>query len=118
MLARSLLKMSGKSWYSSGTELRSTDASEITERAFAVTSERASWKTSMLSILWMQANAATLTRAVFGASSFGVTSWGSEIGVASEVEAFKGGDVGDELGACGVVLNEILPSTQSTDCSG
>ena len=96
-------------------ELRSTDASEVAERAFAVTSERASWKTLVLSILQMQANAAALMRAIFGASSFGVTSRGSEIGVASEAEAFKGGDVGDELGMCGVVSNEILPNTQSID---
>ena len=52
---------------------------------------------------------------IFSASSFGVASQGSEIGVAREVEAFKGGDVGDELSACGVVLNMILPSTQSID---
>ena len=56
-----------------------------------------------------------LTRAIFGASSFGVASRGSEIGVASKAEAFKGGDVGDELSACGVVSNEILPNTQSID---
>ena len=96
-------------------ELRSTDALEIVEQAFAVTSERASWKTSVPSILWMQANAAMLMRAIFGALSFGVTLWGLEIGVASEAEAFKGRDVGDELGACGVVSNEILPNTQSID---
>ena len=77
-----------------------TDASEVTERAFAVTSERASWKTLVPSILRMQANAAALTREIFGASSFGVASLGSEIGVASKAEAFKGRDVGDELGAC------------------
>ena len=86
MLARSLLKTFGKLWYSLGMEVRSIDASEVMEQAFAVTSERASWKTSVLSILWMQANAAALMRAIFGASSFGVTSWGSEIGVASKVE--------------------------------
>ena len=113
MLARSLLKTSGKSCYSLGTELRSTDASEVAERAFVVTSERASWKTSVLSILRMQANVAALTRAIFGASSFRVASRGSEIGVASKAEAFKGRDVSDELGACGVVLNKILPNTQS-----
>ena len=96
-------------------ELRSTDASEIVEQAFAVISEGASWKTSVLSILWMQVNAAALMRAIFGASSFGVTSWGSEIGVASEVEACKGRDIADELSACGVVLNKILPNTQSID---
>ena len=113
MLAHSLLKTSRKSWYSLGMELRLTDASEITEWAFAVTSERASWKTSVLSILRMQVNVATLTRVIFGASSFGVASRGLEISVASKVEACKGGDVGDELGTCGVVSNEILPSTQS-----
>ena len=96
-------------------ELRFTDASEIAEWAFVVTSERASWKTSVPSILRMQANVAVLMRAFFGASSFGVASRGSEIGVASEAEAFKGGDVGDELDACGVVSNEILPNTQSID---
>ena len=115
MLAHSLLKTSGKSWYSLGTELRSMDASEIIERAFAVTSERASWKTSVPSILWMQVNAAALTRAIFGASSFGDSSQGLKIGVAREVEALKGRDVGDELGMCKVVLNVILPSTQSID---
>ena len=98
-----------------GTELRSTDALEIAEWAFAVTSERASWKTSVPSILQMQANAATLTRVILGALSFRVTSQGSEIGVAREAEARKGRDVGDELGACGVVLNKILPNTQSID---
>ena len=91
------------------------DASEIAEWAFAVTSERASWKTSVPSILRMQANAAVLTRAIFSASSFGVASRGSDIGVASKAEAFKGGDVSDELGTCRVVSNEILPSTQSID---
>ena len=87
------------------------DASEIAEWAFVVISERASWKTSVPSILWMQVNVAMLTRAIFGASSFGVTLQGSEIDVAREVEACKGGDVGDELGACEVVLNKILPNT-------
>ena len=115
MLAHSLLKMSGKLWYSLGTELRLTDALENVEWAFAVTSERASWKTSVLSILWMQANVAALTREIFIASSFGVTSWGSVIGVAREVEACKGEDVGEDLSACGVVSNEILPNTQSID---
>ena len=115
MLAHSLLKMSGKSWYSLGMELRSTDALEVVEWAFMVTSEGESWKTSVPSILWMQANVAALTRVIFGASSFRVTSWGLEIGVAREVEACKGKDVGDELGACGVVLNKILPNTQSID---
>ena len=95
--------------------MRSTDASEVTEWVFAVTSERASWKTSMLSILQMQVNASALMRVIFGALSFGVASWGSEISVASEAEACKGGDVGDELSACGVVSNEILPNTQSID---
>ena len=61
----------------------------------------------------MQANAAALTRAIFGASSFGVTSQGLEISVASKAEACKGGDISDELGAYGVVSNEILPNTQS-----
>ena len=89
------------------------DALEVTEQAFAVTSERASWKTSVPSILWMQVNAATLTRAIFGASSFGVASQGLEISVASEVEACKGRDIGVELGTCRVVSNEILPNTQS-----
>ena len=56
-----------------------------------------------------------LTRAIFGASSFGVASRGLEISVAREAEAFKGGDISDELGACGVVSNEILPNTQSID---
>ena len=99
MLAHSLLKMSGKSWYFLGTELRSMDASENAEWAFMVTSERASWKTSVLSILWMQENVATLMRAIFRALSFRVTSQGSDISVASEVEACKGRDISDELGA-------------------
>ena len=107
--------MSGKSWYSLGTELRSTDASENVEWAFVVTSEKASWKTSVPSILQMQVNAAVLTRAIFGASNFEVTSWGSEIGVAREAEVSKGRDVSDELGACRVVSNKILPNTQSID---
>ena len=94
-------------------ELRLTDALENAEKAFAVTSERASWKTSVPSILWMQVNVAVLMRVIFGASSLGVTSQGSEIGVTSEAEACKGRDVSDELGACGVVSNEILPNTQS-----
>ena len=115
MLAHSLLKMSGKSWYSLGMELRSTDALEIAEWAFAVTSERASWKNSVPSILQMQVNVAALTRVIFGASSFGVASRGLEISVASEAEACKGGDIGDELSACGVVSNERLPNTQSID---
>ena len=115
MLARSLLKTSGKLWYSLGMELRPTDASENIEQAFAVTSERASWKTSVPSILQMQANAPALMRVIFGASSFGVTSRGLEIGVASEVEACKGGDIGDELSACGVASNKISPNTQSID---
>ena len=115
MLAHSLLKTSRKSWYSFGMELRLTDALEIAEQAFAVTSERESWKTSVLSILQMQANAATLTRSIFGASSFRLTSWGSGISVASEAEACKGRDVSDELGVCRVVLNKILPNTQSID---
>ena len=80
-----------------------------------VTSEQANLKTSVPSILRMQENVAALTRVLFSASSFGVMSLRSEIGVAREVEACKGGDVSDELGACGVVLNEILPSTQSID---
>ena len=95
--------------------MRSTDASEIAERAFAVTSERASWKTSVPSILQMQANAAALTRAIFGASSFRGSSRGVGFRVAREAEACRGGDVGGDFGACGVVLNEILPSTQSID---
>ena len=65
------------------------DASEIVVWAIVVTSERASWKTSVLSILCMQVNAAALTRVIFGASSFRVTLWGSEISVAREVEACK-----------------------------
>ena len=80
-----------------------------------VTSERASWKVSVLSILWMQANVAMLTRVILGALSFGVTLQGSEIDVATEVEACKGGDVSDELSACRVVLNKILLSTQFID---
>ena len=96
-------------------ELRSTDALENVEWAFAVTSERASWKTTVPSILQMQVNVATLMKAIFGASSFRVTSRGSEIGVAREVEACKGGDVSDELSACRVVLNKILLSTQFID---
>ena len=115
MPARSLLKMSGKSWYSLEMELRSMDASEKMEWAFAVTSERASWKISVPSILWIQANVAALMRMIFGASSFGVTSQGSDISVTRETKACKGGDVGDELGACGIILNEILPNTQSID---
>ena len=89
------------------------DALENMEWAFEVTSERASWKTSVLSILQMQVNAVVLTKAIFGASSFGVTSQGLEIRVAREAEACKGGDIGDELSACRVVTNVILPSTQS-----
>ena len=78
-----------------------------------ITSERASWKTSVPSILWMQVNAAVLTRVIFGASSFGDTSWGLEIGVARKAEACMGGDISDELHMCGVVSNKILPSIQS-----
>ena len=78
-----------------------------------VISERARWKTSMLSILWIQANAAALTRAIFGASGFRDSPQRSEISFAREVEASKGRDISDELGACGVASNEILPSTQS-----
>ena len=91
------------------------DASEIMEWAFEVTPERASWKTSVPSILWIQANVAALMRAIFSALSFGGSSWGMEVGIAREAEACKGRDVSDELSACGVVLNEILPSTQSID---
>ena len=69
----------------------------------------------MLSILQMQANVAMLMRMIFGASSFEGSFQGTEISVASEAEACKGRDVGDELSACGVVLNEILPNTQSID---
>ena len=101
MLARSLLKTFKKSWYSLGMEVRSTDALEITEWVFAVTSERASWKTSVPSILWMQANAAMLMRAIFSASSFRDSSQGLEIGVARET--CKSGDVSDELSVCKVV---------------
>ena len=118
VLARSLLKTSGKSWYSFGTVVRSMDALEIAEWAFAVTSERASWKTSVPSILWMQANAAALTRAIFGASSFGGSSWGAGFRVAREVEACRGGDVGGD--SEGVELSRMrycpVPN-QSTDCS-
>ena len=95
--------------------MRSTDASEVTEQAFVVTSERVSWKTSVPSILQMQVNAAMLTRVVFGASSFGGSSRGAEVGVAREAEACRGGDVGGDFGACGIVSNKILPSTQSID---
>ena len=91
------------------------DALENAECPFAVTSERASWKTSVLSILQMQVNVAALMRAIFSALSFRVTSQGSEIGVASEAEACKGGDVSDELSACRVVSNKILPNTQAID---
>ena len=90
-----------------------TDVSEIAERAFAVALERESWKTSVPSILQMQANAAALTREIFGASSFGGSSRGVGFGVAREAEACRGGDVGGDFGACAVVSNEILPSTQS-----
>ena len=58
ILAHSSLNLSRKSWYSLGMELRSTDASEVTEQAFAVTLKRASWKISVPSILHIQANAA------------------------------------------------------------
>ena len=58
-------------------------------------------------------NVAALTRAIFSALSFGVTSQGSEISVAREVEVCKGRDISDELSACRVVSNEILPNTQS-----
>ena len=115
MLACSLLKTSGKSWYSLGMEVRLTDASENTEWAFVVTSERTSWKTSVPSMLQMQVNVAMLMRVIFSALSFGDSSHGSEIGVAREVEACKGGDLGGELGACRVVSNEILLSTQSIE---
>ena len=91
------------------------DVSEIVEQAFAVTSERESWKTSVLYILWMQVNAAALTRVIFSALSFGVTSWGLGIGVAREAEACKVRDVSDELSACGVASNKISPNTQSID---
>ena len=91
------------------------DALEITELAFAVTSERATWKTSVTSILQMQANGATLMRVIFSALSFRDTSWGSVIGVYREVEACKGRDIGDELGTCRVISNKILPNTQSID---
>ena len=64
MLAHSLLKTSGKLWYSLEVELRSMDASENVEWAFVVTSERASWKTSVPSILQIQANAAALRRTI------------------------------------------------------
>ena len=111
MFACSLLKMSGKLCYSFRTEVRSTDALEVAERAFAVTSERASWKTSVPSILQMQANAAALTRAIFSASSFGGSLRGAEVGVARETEACRSGD----FRACGVASNKILPSTQSID---
>ena len=60
-------------------------------------------------------NVAALTTVIFGALSFGVTSRGSEISVASKAEACKGREIGDELSACGVVLNEISPNTQSID---
>ena len=100
-------------------ELRSTDASENVEWASVVTSERASWKISVPSILWMQVNVAALTRAIFGALSFRVTLQGSEIPVARQAEACKGRDVSDELGACGVVSNKNCPiPNQSMDCSG
>ena len=69
----------------------------------------------MLSILQIQVNVAMLMREIFGISSFKDSSWGSEIRFAREVEACKGGDIVDELGACGVVSNKILPSTQSID---
>ena len=115
MLAHSLLKMSRKSWYSLGTELRLTNGLENAEQAFVITSERASWKTSVPSILWMQANVAMLMRVIFGALSFGGTLQGLEIPVARQAEACKGRDVSDELGACGVVSNEIFPNTQSID---
>ena len=115
MLACSLLKMSRKSWYSLGIELRSTDALETSEQAFVVTPERASWKTSVLSILQMQMNAAMLMRVIFSVSNFKDTSWGLVIGVAREAEACKGRDIGDELSRCGVVSNEIFPNTQSID---
>ena len=113
MLVHSLLKTSGKSWYSFRMVVRSTDALEIAEWAFAVTLERASWKTSVPSILRMQVNAAVLMRVIFGALSFGGSSRGAGFGVAREAEACKGGDISDELGAYGVVSNEILPNTQS-----
>ena len=87
------------------------DALEFTEQAFAVTSERASWKASVLSILWMQVNVAVLMRAIFSALSFRGSSQGMEISVAREAEACKGRDVGDELSTCGVVSNKIFPST-------
>ena len=113
MVAFSLLKMSGKLWYSLGMELRLMDASEIVVWAIVVTSERASWKTSVLSILQMQANVAALTRVIFGALSFKDSSGGSETRVVREVEACKPEDVGDALSMCRVVSNEILPNTQS-----
>ena len=47
--------------------------------------------------------------------SFGGSSWEAEVEVAREVEACRGGDVGGDFRACGVVSNEILPSTQSID---
>ena len=80
-----------------------------------VTSKRGSRKTYVPSILQMQVNLAALTRAIFSALSFRDTLQGLEIGVVREVEACKGEDVGDELGMCKVVLNVILPSTQSID---
>ena len=61
------------------------------------------------------ADAAALMRAIFGASSFGGSLQGAGVRVAREVEACRGGDVGGDFRACGVVLNEILPSTQSID---
>ena len=107
MLAHSLLKTS--------MVVSSMDASEITEQAFAVTLERASWKTSVPSILRMQANAAVLMRVIFGALSFRGSSQGAGVGVAREAEACRGGDVGGDFGTCGVASNKILPSTQSID---
>ena len=43
------------------------------------------------------------------------SSQGMKIGVTRVAEACKGRDIGDELSVCGVVSNEILPSTQSID---
>ena len=119
MFTHSLLKTSGKSWYSFGTEVRSTNALEVVERAFAVTSERASWKTSVPAILQMQANVAVLMRVIFGALSFGVASRGMEIGVASEAEACKGETLVMSSAHVELFQTRYCPiPNQLTDCSG
>ena len=104
MLARAVLKMSKKSWYSFGMQVMSIGALLV---YVLLDAERSSWKVCVPSILEIWANTAALTRAIMGATS------GVGVGGSDEHGTDVAG-LGDTIDSAGVgEPNMILLKAQS-----